>query len=207
MAELAIGLRERQKIQRRKRIIAAAQDLFFGGGYANTSMEKIADHAEIGVATVYNYFGTKGALLCEVLQPLFDEMFAAGQAVLAELPKDPVEGTGALIAVYRNILDQWRHKELMAAIIGPGLSAEPVLDAFTNDVETETKDQIRQLVELYQISGAIRPATDPDDAALILFYILNQHFIEFVTQPDMEFATMAGEMERHICFIISAIRG
>ena len=61
------GLRQRQKARRRADILTAGKKLFFQKGYAATSMDEIADQAEVGIATVYNYFGSKGQLLSDIL--------------------------------------------------------------------------------------------------------------------------------------------
>lgn len=51
----------------RQRMRAAAQTLFTARGYAATSMQAIADEAGMAVQTLYFTFGTKRALLGELL--------------------------------------------------------------------------------------------------------------------------------------------
>lgn len=51
----------------RQRMRAAAQTLFAGRGYSATSMQAIADEAGMAVQTLYFTFGTKRALLSELL--------------------------------------------------------------------------------------------------------------------------------------------
>ncbi|MFF0340732.1 TetR/AcrR family transcriptional regulator [Kribbella sp. NPDC004875] len=51
----------------RQRMRAAAQALFTSKGYAATSMQAIADEAGMAVQTLYFTFGTKRALLSELL--------------------------------------------------------------------------------------------------------------------------------------------
>lgn len=48
--------------QRKENVIRAAQMLFSNKGIENTSIQDIADHAEIGVASVYRYFGNKSTI-------------------------------------------------------------------------------------------------------------------------------------------------
>ena len=48
------GLRERQKATRRRDILEAAGTLFQRTGYAETSIEAIAERAEVAPGTVYN---------------------------------------------------------------------------------------------------------------------------------------------------------
>lgn len=63
----AVGLRERNAAQTRELILATALPLFLDRGYEATTMEEIAEAAQIGTSTLYRYFPTKDAL---VLEPL-----------------------------------------------------------------------------------------------------------------------------------------
>jgi TetR/AcrR family transcriptional regulator of autoinduction and epiphytic fitness len=51
----------------RLRMIECARDRFVRDGFAATTMQGIADDAGVAVQTVYYSFGTKGKLLCEVV--------------------------------------------------------------------------------------------------------------------------------------------
>lgn len=60
--------RQRQAEATRALIVASARKLFGALGYAATSMEAIAVAAGVAPRTVYNAFGTKGALLAAVCE-------------------------------------------------------------------------------------------------------------------------------------------
>jgi len=59
--------RQREREQRYRTILNAAAQLFAGEGYHRTSMEKIADLAEVSVGTVYFYFKNKEDLLVQMI--------------------------------------------------------------------------------------------------------------------------------------------
>jgi len=200
------SLRERQKVRRRTDILNAGRELFNRRGYSSTSMEAIAELAEVGIATVYNYFGTKGRLLAEILQPDFKQLYVQGEKLLAQPPKDPNTGILSLIAIYQRFQGYWERKDLLIAILGPGLSAEPALDELSSDAESKVKKQLKTLLSGYQQSDRIRKGIDIDDASLIIFYIFNQHFIQYISQANVEFAEMKAAMDRQIKFIVSAIQ-
>ncbi|MCK9150834.1 TetR/AcrR family transcriptional regulator [Methanobacterium alcaliphilum] len=54
--------REREKAERRKDIIDAAEKLFFSNNYDNVSMNDIAEDVELSKATLYLYFDSKESL-------------------------------------------------------------------------------------------------------------------------------------------------
>ena len=54
-----IGLRERKKIKLRRSVQREALRLFAEQGYEDTTVEQIADAADISTTTFYRYFPTK----------------------------------------------------------------------------------------------------------------------------------------------------
>ena len=70
VANLAVptGRREAGKAERRARIIQAARDLIRDTGDAGLSMRALAARAGVSLATPYNLFGSKRAIVMAVLQ-------------------------------------------------------------------------------------------------------------------------------------------
>jgi AcrR family transcriptional regulator len=107
--------------QTRRRITAAARDLFAEHGYGATTLQDVADRAGVAVQTIYFVFGNKRSLLKEVAdttiagddQPIatmerdwFRDALAAATA--PELLWQLVHGTGQIIARVAPILDVLR---------------------------------------------------------------------------------------------------
>lgn len=78
-----MGLRERNAAQTRELILDTALALFLDQGYELTSMEQIAERADIGTSTLYRYFPTKDQLV-------IDPLAIRGQ-MAAELRARPLE--------------------------------------------------------------------------------------------------------------------
>jgi AcrR family transcriptional regulator len=75
------GLRERKKIKTRQAIRKAAYRLFDEQGYAATSVERIADEAEVSPSTVFRYFPTKeDIVLTDEYDPLMHDALLARPA-------------------------------------------------------------------------------------------------------------------------------
>ncbi|MGJ3509851.1 TetR family transcriptional regulator [Enemella sp. A6] len=58
-----MGLRERKKVQTRRRIVDAALNRFVEQGYEATTVEEIAGDADISVTTFFRYFRAKDEVL------------------------------------------------------------------------------------------------------------------------------------------------
>lgn len=81
-ADLAsMGLRERKKLIRLQRIVAAARTLFINKGFTTTTIQDIAAEADVGLGTLYLYAKSKEDLLVLVFKDdilmMIDESYAA----------------------------------------------------------------------------------------------------------------------------------
>ena len=98
-----MGIQERRQREieaRRKSILESARELFELHGFEATSVDRIAEHAELSKGTVYHYFPSKqdmlGALQLERLDALLERMSAAA----ADHQDDPTERLRALGRAY-----------------------------------------------------------------------------------------------------------
>lgn len=90
-ADPPLGRRERKKMQTRYSIRREAFRLFEQNGYANTTIEQIADAAEVSPRTFYRYFGVKEAVL------ISDDQISPIVAAFVAAPRDLT-----LVAAYRH---------------------------------------------------------------------------------------------------------
>ena len=149
------GLRERKKAKTRALIQAHALRLFREQGYDATSVEQIAEAAEVSPSTVFRYFPTKPDLV--IYDDLDERMIEAFRAQPPELG-----ALRALRATFRagfmiagdDLAVQFERSELMQSV--------PELRAAMLDELTRTVGEIAQLVA--ERSG--RPADDDDVLAL-----------------------------------------
>jgi AcrR family transcriptional regulator len=78
------GRRERNKLEKRARLIQAARRLFAAKGFDATTMQEIASAADLGAGTVYLYAPSKEDLLvqvsCEDLHAAFERATVAAGA-------------------------------------------------------------------------------------------------------------------------------
>jgi TetR/AcrR family transcriptional regulator, regulator of autoinduction and epiphytic fitness len=62
-----LGRRARKALETRRRVLDAAEALFTRDGYAATTMNAIAEQADVAVQTLYAVFGNKRAILTELI--------------------------------------------------------------------------------------------------------------------------------------------
>lgn len=67
-----MGLREMKVARTRAQIADVAVELFVVQGYEETTMDQIAEAAEIGSSTLYRYFPSKELLILEPFAEVFD---------------------------------------------------------------------------------------------------------------------------------------
>lgn len=69
-----IPRRERERLLRREAMLQAARTVFAEKGYSGATLDEIAQRAEFGKGTLYNYFdGGKEGLFRAILDELFDD--------------------------------------------------------------------------------------------------------------------------------------
>jgi len=83
-AVLELPRRERNKREKRARIVAAAGALFSRRGFASTTTDEIAARAGVGAGTVFLYFPSKDDLLVAIFR---EQMDAVVEAAFASLPR------------------------------------------------------------------------------------------------------------------------
>jgi len=83
-AILRPSLRERKKTQTRSAIINRAVELFNTQGFYNTSIDDIADAADVSRGTFFNYFGYKEAVIVEFGRDLMINLTTQVDTQIAE---------------------------------------------------------------------------------------------------------------------------
>ena len=75
-ADLPLGRRERRKLEVRTRVYAAAQTLFSKQGFEATTVDEIAEMADVAPATFFNHFQSKQAILALMTGEVVEHLHA-----------------------------------------------------------------------------------------------------------------------------------
>ena len=200
------GLRERQKAGRRRDIIAAAAKLFRRDGFADTSIEAIAEVAEVAAGTVYNYFESKGDLLIALVALDGEEVRTAGRAIIASPPKDPVQAIYKLLAFYIDHSLIHLSKELWRNAMANALS-QPTSKFGVGYAELDRKlaDQVGEFVAALQQRGLVAARIDPRTAGDVLFEVVNSLFMGFVAREEMPIAVLKKALAKQVRLVFGGL--
>jgi AcrR family transcriptional regulator len=109
------GTRGAQKQATRKRVIAAARELFDTQGYPGTTIRDIASHAGVSVGSVFTTFASKGEILSQVMQDRLDGLYAELDRVMPHLRGGTPERLRTMFAIH--FAFESRHTRLFLAHI------------------------------------------------------------------------------------------
>jgi AcrR family transcriptional regulator len=188
------GLRERKKHRTREQILAAATRLFSERGLAEPTMEEIAAAAEVSVATLYNYFGSKTALQLGLLQEETEELYHRGSSVVAAPGSDPAEAVAALFEAYLEVMFGL-DRRLLRDAVRVGLT-EPELTAGLVGFDLRLMGQLVDLLRTLAGTGSLAPDADVEDAGMILYSIFVVQLIFYVTVEAIEPDHVRREVRR-----------
>jgi AcrR family transcriptional regulator len=154
--------------QTRRRIVEAATALFDARGYAATTMEGIAERADVAVETVYSRFRTKANLLDAILEPAIvgvtDGRDLFDLPAIAQIRQCPDQQTQIrmLASFSRGILERTAvaHRILRSAAASDSAAA--------NLQRADAKrrgDGQRLYIDMLCSNGPLRDGLTPEDAA------------------------------------------
>lgn len=188
----------------RLRVIEAAKALFVAHGYPATTLEAVADAAEVPLPTLYRLFGSKRALLTAVLETSFvgdDEPVAfvdrpAVQAALAE--RDPSDMLGAFAAIAREFMDR---SSGVLHVLATAAQVDDDAAELLADIRRQRHIGQSRIVDAVVNLGALDPDLDPAEAAdfVYLLWSPDTHRILTVERrwtPDQYEAWLARALRR-----------
>lgn len=189
------GLRERKKQQTRDLIVTRAGELFGSSGFASTTIEDIAASCDVSVGTVYNYFGTKTALLLAHLEDEVTHMMRAGDGVLTAPPQNLAAAVTALLDIYITGfagIDRELLREVFATGFAPSPDVLPELIRFDELL-------IGQLATLLVgFDDQLRPGTDRADAVALFYSVLGTQLIMYLSVGTMTARSLRRTVARQI---------
>jgi AcrR family transcriptional regulator len=168
----------------RRRIAAAALELYPGRGYAATSLQAIADLAEVHVQTIYQAYGTKAAVLaaaCELARAGDDdpEIDPAEWPWAKALVADP-DPAGKLARYAHHVCTIAPRAGPLVSELRNAARADAELAAFLAHADAGRYLGPAGVVALLAEMGALRAGLDPARAADTVFAVASYEGYELL---------------------------
>jgi len=170
-------LRQQRADDTKRRLVAAAAELFAQKGYHATTVDEIARLAGVAKGTFFVHFATKDAVITELVR----RQIRVARRARAEA-KSPVD---ALVAAVMTLgVEAGVSPALSRACFAASLD-NPAMGGYADALFGELIEEMMQDVRLAQEGGFLRPDTDPRTVteALIASYL--GAAVHFVTSPRM----------------------
>ncbi len=137
-------LRARRAEETRQRILGAARRRFADAGYAATTLQQVAEGAEVAVQTVYAIFGSKAAILRALRDSVVEDQ-AASAAYREALASDAPEA--ALRSFARSMRLRWEAGHDLVGAMAKAAAADPAIRVDVDAALASRRHGIRQLAE------------------------------------------------------------
>jgi AcrR family transcriptional regulator len=151
-----LGLRDRKKIQTRKVIRNEAMRLIEENGYANTTVEQIAEAAEVSPSTFFRYFPSKEMVL--MANDLDRVTIEALERQPADMPSLPAFRRALEITMATLSEDEWRFERARLRMV---LSIP--------ELKAAQFDEYRKTVVSLTEADCRRTGREPDDFEVRVF--------------------------------------
>jgi len=159
-------VRQRQAEETHQRILAAARELLTSRGYVNTTLEMIAEAAEVSPKTVSAVFGSKRGILAKLVNPdAFDPHI---QQLLDQLrtSREPVQRVELVVLITRQVYESLASEFELLRTAG-------VVDLELADLARQIEGRRRRnqsyLIADLHGQGLLRHGLSPEEAIDILW--------------------------------------
>jgi TetR/AcrR family transcriptional regulator, regulator of autoinduction and epiphytic fitness len=161
--ELRLTHRQRQAMQTRQLIVEAARSLFVSRGYAETSLEAVAETAGVAPRTVYSVFGSKKSLLGAICEAWLAE--AGIPEAIAEGLREP-DLRRRLLIVARASRRQWELERGTSALLQGAAASDADVSRMLAGWKEDRANAWRLVVDGSE--SQLRPDVDPSHAVALL---------------------------------------
>jgi TetR/AcrR family transcriptional regulator, regulator of autoinduction and epiphytic fitness len=168
--------RQAQVRATRLKVIEAAKRLFTDHGYPATTIETIAQAADVPLPTVYRMFGSKRALLAAVLDTSFggdDQPIAFGDRPAvraARAETDPAKMVTAFARIAREFMDR---SSAILHVLATAAQVDPDAAGLLAEIRRQRHVGQSRIITALDAAGALDPGLDTAEAADIVYALLS----------------------------------
>ena len=193
-----LPLRERKKRMTHSRIVDCAGELFIAHGYQTTTVDAIAEGAEISKPTFFNYFSTKHAVLQSMVERMDNEFIAS----IAEELKEPKSTEQRLCDLMTNTADYMEsHIPLMRVIIVEGLGGLAKPDEASNRL-SKLNNAMAELLTKGREQGDVGTEVDIDLQVQIVVGSYLYSLMNALTHSPKDLGSQLTKMVRQVAIML-----
>lgn len=198
------GLRERQKADRRQRILEIAKAKFQADGYAVVTMEAIAAEADVSAVTVYNYYGSKAGLLLALVGESDELLIAQLTRMVDGKPDDFIDAVAQFGQILRRHAMSYLTKPTWREVLSTSISeGSRNFGRIYMRLDKVLIDLMQSLIQDFQSRGIVPKAVDSAVLADTLFSLQNIRFFQFIADDDV----MDTMIDKRFRADLGALRG
>lgn len=204
LAKRPPGLRDRQKQDRERRIVAAAGKLFARKGFAAIAMEDVAARAGLAVGTIYNYFPSKSALLLAIVRRETESLVARGRKILEGPPSDIIAAVSAFAEIF---LDDFTRddRRLWRELFGAAIAEPATVGQRLFESDLQLVSQLASLLDQYKARGILGADTQSLPSATVLYSVCFTWLTAYLMNDEISAAMVRTEVRRGTAIVLRGL--
>ena len=199
-----MDLRQINKANRQKQVIANAARFFSSIGYDLTTIEMVAERSNMSPATIYNNFENKIGLLLAVLIEEGEEVQRIGEQLIAQRKQTDVRIIYRLIELYVDHPMEFMNKSCWRqALAASTASSNKKFTREYQNVDKRLKNQLIDLIHALQKEHTFVSQVDPGSLGAIIWNNVDQMFTDFISSEGMTLNELKSTINRQTSSLVN----
>jgi|TARA_B110000438_G_scaffold294461_2_gene335908 AcrR family transcriptional regulator len=199
-----MSLRQINKANRQKQVVANAARFFSSIGYDLTSIDMVAKRSNMSPATIYNNFENKIGLLLAVLIEEGEEVQRIGEQLITERKQADVIIIYRLIELYVDHPMEFMNKSCWRqALAASTASSNKKFTREYQNVDKRLKHQLIDLMHALQKEHTFVAQVDPASLGAIIWNNVDQMFTDFISNEGMSLNELKSTINRQTSSLVN----
>ena len=199
-----MSLRQINKANRQKQVVAIAARFFSSIGYDLTSIDMVAKRSNMSPATIYNNFENKIGLLLAVLIEEGEEVQRIGEQFITQRQQSNVSIIYRLVELYVDHPMEFMNKSCWRqALAASTASSNKKFTQEYQNVDKRLKNQLIDLMYALQKEQTFVSQVDPASLGAIIWNNVDQMFTDFISNENMSLNELKSTINRQTSSLVN----
>ena len=198
------GLREKNKLKVHAKILKSACFLMLKHGFEATSMEAVAQRAEVSVGTLYNYYSGKEAILSGILIAATGELLEEAKQLQSQPIAEPQIVLEQLLQLYAHSL-QGLGKELLKYSFSHSLTQSAAEESEMRQLDEQLIEQIFLLIKRFQEQGTLNSCLSALAIAKTIYGIYIAALMTWLCIPNAKTEELSQDIKERLAITFSGL--